>query len=344
MDIKKNTKLIPYEDDDFLWGFKDSNGKIIIPAQFDEVGKFKEGLIRVCNEEGYGYLDKEGGVAIPLKFSYATEFEKGTALVEEENLGISYFIDKTGRKIGKGNYSNILLDFIDDTTVGTLLSGKKILLSRKGLPVSNAYDSIEATDDGEHWYFEENGIGGIMNSKGEVIIYPGKYEFDNPYYSDGMILVTKDDLYGYVNEEGNLAIPLKYEEAKAFDGGLAIVRFKDKAGIIDTTGSIVGEIKYDEVYSFQEDLYPVKLNEKWGFINKQGQEVIPLIYDQVYKFHEGLAGVRKGTKWGFIDPEGNEVIPFVFDLVWDFKDGKAKVKKDNKEYYVDTIGKMYNYE
>lgn len=223
----------------------------------------------------------------------------------------------------------------DDERVAILHSGKYIILDDNDHVISNAFDYIEATDDGEQWYIEEGELSGTLNSKGEVIIYPGKFNFDDPYYSNGLLLVIKDELYGYIDEEGNVAIPLKYEKAKAFDGGLAIVRFKGKAGIIDTTGSIVGEIKHDEVYSFQEDLYPVKLNEKWGFINKQSQEVIPLIYDQVYKFHEGLAGVRKGTKWGFIDHEGDEVIPFVSDLVWDFKDGKAKVKKDNRAYYIE---------
>lgn len=338
MEVKKEQKLLPYEDEEGLWGFTDENGEIIIAPQFEEVGEFEEGLAWVCDEEGYGYIDKEGRLVIPIKFSYACDFKKGTALVEDENLGISYFIDKTGEKIGKGNYSDISPDFIDDNTVGTLLSGKQILLNRLGRPISNAYDHIEATDDGEHWYFEENGIGGIMNSKGEVIIHPGDYDFEHANFSDGMILVNKDDLYGYVNEEGKLTIPFKYEDAKDFDDGLAIVRLNGKAGFINTTNMALGEIKYDEVYSFQEGRAPVKLNEKWGFINKQGQEVIPLIYDQVYKFNEGLGAVRKGTKWGFIDHEGNEVIPFVFDLVWDFKDGKAKVRKNNREYYIDKPG------
>ena len=235
-------------------------------------------------------------------------------------------------------------DYIRNSTVATLKTGKMILIDRQGHPISNAYDLIEATDDGEHWYFEENGIEGLMNPKGEVIIYPGEYDIQTFYFSDGMILVKRDDLYGYVNEEGKLAIPFKYEEAKDFEDGLSVVRLNGKAGFIDNADVPLGEIKYDEVYSFQEALAPVKINEKWGFINKQGQEVIPLIYDQVYKFHEGLSGVRKGTKWGFIDHEGNEVIPFVFDLVWDFKDGKAKVKKDNREFYIDKTGKEISYE
>lgn len=243
------------------------------------------------------------------------------------------------KKLIRDKIKEISEDYIGNSTVATLKTGRMILINRQGHPISNSFDLIEPTEDGEHWCIEENGIAGVMNTKGEIIIYPGDYNIQTFYYSDGLLLVKKDELYGFVNEEGKLAIPFKYEEAKDFVDGFSIVRLKGKAGIIDNTDVPLGDIKYDEVYSFQENRAPVKLNEKWGFIDKEGKEIIPLVYDQIFKFHEGLAGVRKGAKWGFIKHDGNEAIPFTFDLVWDFKDGKAKVKKDNREYYIDKTGK-----
>lgn len=335
----ENRKLTPFEDEDGYWGFTNESGEVIIPPQYEEVGDFKEGMAWVCDERGYGYINEEGELAIPVKYSYASDFENGTAIVEEGFKGLSYFIDKTGKKIGKGHYFDISPDFIDDITVGTLLSGKQILLNRKGLPVSNSYDMIESTEDEEHWYFEEKEIGGIMNSRGEVIIYPGDFDFKCAYFSDGLMLVKKDGLYGYVNEEGKLAIPFKYEEAGDFYDGRAIVKYKGKAGYINPQGDPIGELRYDEAYKFREKRGIVKKEEKWGFVDENGTEVIAPVYDLAYLFHEGLAAVMKGNKWGFIDSDGNEIIPFEYDFVWDFTNGKAEVTKDKRSFYIDKSGK-----
>jgi hypothetical protein len=64
------------------WGFIDTNGKMVIPPQFDEALKFSEGLAAVFIECRWGYIDKTGAFVIKPQFKYATEFSEGLAAVD----------------------------------------------------------------------------------------------------------------------------------------------------------------------------------------------------------------------------------------------------------------------
>lgn len=65
-----------------------------------------------------------------------------------------------------------------------------------------------------------------------------------------------------------------------------LIRFRDqttkKWGYKDENGNIVIPAKYDEAWSFSEGLAHVKINGKWGFIDKTDKLVIPAKYDKVF--------------------------------------------------------------
>lgn len=57
-------------------------------------------------------------------------------------------------------------------------------------------------------------------------------------FKDGIALVRADynedyDIYGYIDENGNELVPLKYERATTFNNGLAEIELNGKVGFID---------------------------------------------------------------------------------------------------------------
>jgi len=84
-------------------------------------------------------------------------------------------------------------------------------------------------------------------------------------------------------------------------------------GFIDSEGNIAVPAKYDGIDSFAEGLAPVSIDEKWGFVDAKGHEVIPPAYDNVSQFSEGLAAVERDGAWGYIDKTGKVVIPFTYE-------------------------------
>jgi len=121
--------------------------------------------------------------------------------------------------------------------------------------------------------------------------------------------VKNDDIkYGYMDNEGNLIIPYKYDRAFDFSEGLALVYSKKN------------RIDY------------------YGYIDEQGNEVIPLQYEFGESFSQGLALVRQNRKFGFVDNRGEIVIPFKFDDADSFENGKARVKIKNRQIFIDKSG------
>ena len=76
-------------------GYIDITGKILIDAQFGEVGLFSEGLAAVRTGKLWGYIDKTGTFLIDPQFDLAAPFSEGLAAVHKG--GKWGYIDKEGR-------------------------------------------------------------------------------------------------------------------------------------------------------------------------------------------------------------------------------------------------------
>ncbi|HEU5181157.1 MAG TPA: WG repeat-containing protein [Candidatus Polarisedimenticolia bacterium] len=65
------------------YGFINTSGKIVIPAQFEDADDFSDGMARVQKSGKWGYVDKSGQLEIPLEYDLATSFGDGLALVKD---------------------------------------------------------------------------------------------------------------------------------------------------------------------------------------------------------------------------------------------------------------------
>lgn len=157
----------------------------------------------------------------------------------------------------------------------------------------------------------------------------------------GLSLVGKGDKKGFVNQKGDLVVPLVYEDAMGFCEGLAAVRKAGKWGFVDSTGKESISFEYEEAFGFCDGLALVIKNRQHGFINKNGKVVIPLHYQNASSFSEGLAAVNLNGKWGYIDTKGQQVIPCKYGYAMSFSEGHARVSKNGKWWNIDKNGKEF---
>lgn len=96
---KASEGVAPYSDGDNKYGFIDANGKRVVGAHFNQLGRMKDGLARARRLERtgklYGYIDLTGRYAIAPAFTWAGDFAEGRALVRRNRL-IEY-IDTHGK-------------------------------------------------------------------------------------------------------------------------------------------------------------------------------------------------------------------------------------------------------
>jgi hypothetical protein len=78
---------------DDKWGFINQKGEFTIPALFDRVGSFAEGLASasISGESKSGYIDRLGKFVIEPKFDEAGEFSEGLAIARIFNEDLEEF-------------------------------------------------------------------------------------------------------------------------------------------------------------------------------------------------------------------------------------------------------------
>ena len=317
----------------------------------------------------YGFVDTSGKWIIPAQYDEANNFSCGLAQVKKGNAW--QFIDRTGRTILKANSESV--DFSDDLA-GQLVfephrlyryfdkNGKvsaEILDARSGGEFSKGYAPIE--------FFE--GRKAIVIDRAGRTVTQLESDACGSSFKEGLLDVWKDQKEGFVDIKGNWVIPPQFRLANGFIDGVApvIPEGTDKWGAIDKHGNLIIPPKYnmsakigfnldDSEYSpyvennipydkrsalgaFSEELAPEKSSEKWGYINKSGAIVIPEEFDYAFPFSEGLALVAFGTKYGYIDHSGSLVIAPRFHYAYLFHEGLASVESEDGKYgYIDKKG------
>ena len=128
---------------------------------------------------------------------------------------------------------------------------------------------------------------------------------------DSIVAVrNQEKKYGFYDKikKKEIVAPV-YDEVTRFEGGLAAVKLNYKWGFVDQTGNLVIPLQYDMTPWFYNGFAAVSLNRKYGFIDKTGKTIVPFIYDYASSFSEEVACVRIGKKNGYIN---KEVIALIF--------------------------------
>ncbi|MCL2638026.1 MAG: WG repeat-containing protein [Oscillospiraceae bacterium] len=187
-------------------------------------------------------------------------------------------------------------------------------------------------------------LSGIYDGRTGELITPGYFFFRashsediNFWLNNDFAVISTGDWperkYGHINKNGEIVVPLIYDDAGDFFGGVAQVALDGKSGFVNTSGEVIIPIIYDfegwldwgEV--FHEDLAAVSIDGKWGFIDRSGEVIIPLEFDGAQQFYEGLAGVQRDGYWGFVNKSGEVVVDFEYARVNDFEHGVSVVQK-----------------
>lgn len=167
-------------------------------------------------------------------------------------------------------------------------------------------------------------------------------EIDNGRDSaEGLKISVRNEKYGFVNENGNLAIGYNFDFATDFYENISVVTVDNQMGCINPRGKYIVELGvYDSISEFSDGLALVKKDGKYGYIDVTGKEVIPVKYRQAGEFSEGYAFTKSGNDEGYIDKNGKLVIKCVCQYGGVFSEGYAVIRTQNGYGLMNTEGKM----
>lgn len=150
---------------------------------------------------------------------------------------------------------------------------------------------------------------------------------------------THGTKWGYIDAEGKLVIPARFDDARDFQqNGLAVAAAGEKYGVIDSAGRFVVQPRYQWINPFSEGRAVANDEQGFRLINQEGQVLTRKAYAFVADMHEGravfneAAGGNGSSRYGYLDPEGHEAIAAQYAEAGDFSGGKAVVKIQENEY------------
>ncbi len=230
--------LAPLEGARGRWGYMDRRGETVIPPQFDEVSRFSEGVAAVHVKDQWEYIDRSGAVVIrpPLvakqRIENAFPFESGLALVSLYDPGnrknSNELIDHAGKVVMRGaaEFGEGLAPMISHGKYGFVDTTGKMVVEPQFtyVPELPFQEGLAAVFVGEG----ANRRAGFINRQGQWAI-PPKYE-DALHFCDGLAPAKIGGRWGYINPSGESVIAPRFEGAESFDDGMGAVLERDDDG------------------------------------------------------------------------------------------------------------------
>lgn len=235
-----------------IYGYLDLDGQEIIECIYDEAEDFTYGLARVRKGRYYGYINQFGKEIIPIKYDSMGYYNDGLVCAGK--------MDDSGNIIyGYFNLNGeIILPFLyeqaEDFSEGiarVTVGGKMGCIAPDGSEVIPLiYSDMTGFDEYGIAIVLYNGKVGMVNKQGKIIVpcyydvmglmWPGEF-------SEDLIAVSRGNLWGFLNRNGELAVSLQYDDCIDFKNGLASVMKNNKWGCIDKNGTVIIPLKYDFV-------------------------------------------------------------------------------------------------
>ncbi len=263
------------------YGMIDSEGKVIIPIEYDGIRNFKEELCAVLKDGKWTYINAQNETVIKGEFDAAKDFNNGKAIVK---LGKTYhLINKSGKKISKDfnkitALSNEHFKVKSNKKYGILNPSGQMLIqpTYKRISLSNGQvvavkqedeysllalpetkiptptnDNIEYLDE-DRWAYEVNGKVGLLDNDGQVIMQP-KYSIITPF-KDGFASYQSGRLWGFLDRDGEILTPPVFGLTWEFKEGLARVIGRQGVGYINKQGRIAFIAEDYDARDFSEGL------------------------------------------------------------------------------------------
>lgn len=219
--------------------------------------------------------------------------DNGYAFVSKNDL--SGIIATDGRVVIPCEYESLY--FTSGDTLSAMKNGKKGYINLQGQVIAPfIYDDFGEFDSLGYAPAWKDGKLGAIDRQWNMVI---PFKFDTP------------EFYDYGDEE-------RWSSPMTFIEDLCRVRMGDGYGFINRQGRVVVPCRYDEVYYFSNGMAIVAKNGRYGFVNKQGRQVTPCQYDVAWNFSCGRALVVRNGRYDYIDQQGRTAIRLGYK--WDCND------------------------
>jgi len=291
--------------------------KGLLPGVYFTTDYHRRGLVPVAvQQDRYGYVDRAGVLRIPAEFTRAEPFEGPLAVVAVGRDEVKRWITPAGELVGDPiAYTHGFTEDLawvydyERKSYGCIDGAARPAFERRFHAAGAFSEGLAAIVDSA-----DPTKSGYCDCEGNVVIHP---RFDEAHpFSEGRAAVRVGKEFHLVDRSG--AFVGRTFDGIASSGmseGMIAVRLRGKVGFLDRDGELAVPARYQEAHGFFEDRAYVAVAEqpgrapRWGHIDRQGKLVVPATLEWTHRYDGGLACAKQDGLYGYIDREGRWVIP-----------------------------------
>ena len=343
----------------YTWSIINVDGKPVIDIQSEDIIHLGFSLFAIKNNNKYSIVDFNGQSICETSFDVVFCFGVASSVPPSYSW-------ETPKKVDGLKFAIVGLD------------GKYGIIDNQGrLVIHPKYSSLLIQNNGQ---FLADGIlinafeQKIVVKDNSIFIMPGDYD-KIERLENGILLVSKNELFGCVNQIGTVIIPLKYRSLTYQNNLLIAVCYDDtdetyKCGVLDfQENQIVPFNQQIDEIKIESEIILYKQDWHWGAYTLQGKIICEPIYDHIVYVANNLIKVGMDGKdyksyndyywedgerydftnyneysiinWGLINNNGNEILPLEYRAIADkVTDGLLEIRSNKRIGYVDVTGQI----
>ncbi len=314
------------KDPSGLYGYKDAEGKYVIPAQYEQAFPFTNGSARVIWKGGWYLINTRGKFLTKKPYTNISIFRNGVGIATvrgKETELLHGLISEKGDELTPPQYSY----FTAEPNYRNFIAGLEGKADKNG---------------------ESKVSFGVIDPAGKVLI---PFNFSAIRQYNFQVFIGKDQATRWeaFDITGKPLFGGKHDKIKDFDTELATVQENGKWGVVDITGKMVVKpnyrdvvkrsarnydllpfiqwkvvdekqqtvltMEYEDVRPVHPSVYSYQIEGQFGLLNEKGGRIIPPRYDEIQPFVKEMAIVREKDEYGIINTKGNVIIPLQYQQI-----------------------------
>ena len=332
-------------------GLINNRGKVIIPAEYDDLG-WSEGEAEVITDViGYKENDQWGLIKVNNTKLTIPEFNDIFPFDKNHCVAAKFDTYKLNNLFGIINISGkTQIDFkytslkkFGDYLVGSKKKGQQIyyglidikdrkIISFEYLSVKYLSASLIAVKDQNHQFT-------LIDDTGTIILDQKVDDID--YLTEKYFLVSVKGKLGIIDHKGNLIKSPRFQKFRSSNNqinALSLTKWK----ILNDKNDLVGIREYVTIIPLDSNLYKAHTADFSFIIDGNGDEIFRIRNSDITVLNDSLASIRTGSKYGVINYSGDTLLSMNYDSVRIFNDRFLLFEKYGIQKF-ELVAKSSNY-
>jgi WG containing repeat len=310
-----------------FWGALKENGKEAIACVYDSILESNATHLSIKFKGGYGIINwQEQWLVSPQRFPLILINEDRYMVKEGALLTLKDFNQQV-YYFTNNPVSITENGLLEKTSIGELwqvtFTGVVTKLQQVG---TNQVSEVAEEHEG-YRAIRKDGKWGFVDAQGRLRI-PNRYD-KVQHFSEGLAPFSLRAKWGFLNKEDQIIIHPTYEEVKPFVNGFSVVMLKKKYGLISKNNTLILPCRFDAIRQLESGYFELVNNGLVGLADKTAS----IIYDPKYttqEFFRNNIVVQRQGKFGVLDLNGIDVIPTMHDAI---------TIHEGNQYLILTLGK-----